>query len=321
MSAGARIAALDLGSNSLKITVAELDASGAPRVLAERSEITRVGQGLDTTGRIAPEAADRTMAGLAILVELARSFGVERIACVGTAGLRGASNAGALLARARAELGLEVEIIDGLREAELSFRGPALSYGPGPVVVADVGGRSTELVSGDAGPSARIATRVSLEIGSVRLTERFLAHDPPEPAELDALDTFLREVLAGAPAPQGGWATETRVIGVSGTVLSLLGLQLDTDEMADVVQHGEGTILLRSSVESAYEELRRRPAAERIRGTVLPEGRADVIVAGAMIVRAILDRYHAAGMIASNRGVRFGLLLELAGELGAQNAR
>lgn len=301
---GPRIAALDLGSNSLKITVAEV-FDGAPRVIEERAIITRVGEGLDKTKRVSDAAADRTLIGLRELVGLARSHGAQRIACVGTAGLRGAVNAPEFLARVREELDLEVEIIDGLREAELAFRAPAMSYGPGPIVVLDVGGRSTELVTGSG---SKIDGRTSIEMGSVRLTERFIAHDPPHDDELAALSRHVLAELSSAPAAPAG----SKLIGVSGTVMSMMGVQLDTDDMDVAVARGEGAELQLASVRAAYEDLRRKTTAERLRGTVIPPGRADVIVAGAMIIVRVMEHYGVTSMIASNRGVRWGLLYELA---------
>lgn len=302
----ARIAAIDLGSNSIKIAVAEVDpASRSPVIVGQRSLITRVGQGLDQNGFLLEEAMNRTTAGLAELVSFAQSLGAVEVACVGTAGLRGASNSAEFLERVERALGLKVEIIAGLREAELAFLGPSKAYGHGALVVVDVGGRSTELVVGQDG---RIAEKASLEIGSVRLTERFLAHDPPTDAELDGLSQHLDRVLEGAPeAPAGA-----QLVGVAGTVLSLMGLQLGTGDMSEVLERGEGRALSLDSVRQSYEALRRVTAAERIRGTVLPAGRADVIVAGAQIVAKVMSRYGVREMIASNRGVRYGLLCELA---------
>jgi exopolyphosphatase/guanosine-5'-triphosphate,3'-diphosphate pyrophosphatase len=299
-----RIAALDLGSNTIKITVAEVSKGCELNVLGESAEITRIGEKLDENKFLLPQAIERTMAGLGRLVAFARSLGAEKIGCVGTAGLRGASNAQEFLARAKAEHGLEVEIIGGLREAELAFRAPALSYGPGPLIVTDVGGRSTEVVTGSG---TGVDQRISFEIGAVRLTERFLKHDPPQAEELAALDTFLVETLRDAPNA----AQDAKLIGVSGTVTTLIGLQLDTDEMDDAVRRGEGQALKRERLEEIAAELAQKIAKDRIRGTVLPEGRADVIVAGAHIVLALMTRYQKSEMLASNRGVRYGLLAEL----------
>lgn len=297
-------AALDFGSNTLKITVAEPAPGGGLRIVEERTAVTRIGEGLDGTGRLLEPAMARTLEGLAALVEVARAHGVVDIRCVGTAGLRGAANAPVFLAEVERKLGLRVEIIDGLREAELAFRAPAEAYGPGPVVVLDVGGRSTEIV---AGAGRRIDGRVSLEIGSVRLTERFIAHDPPEASELAALRAHLDAVLGAAPPVPA----DARLVGVSGTVLSLMGVALDLDDMQATVDRGSGQVLSLEQVRAACEDLRKKTTPERVRGTVIPPGRADVIVAGALIVIATLEHYKRPGLIVSNAGVRFGLLYEL----------
>jgi exopolyphosphatase/guanosine-5'-triphosphate,3'-diphosphate pyrophosphatase len=297
------IGALDLGSNTLKITVAE-KTDGELRIVEERSVITRIGEGLDENGYVTEEAIARTMAGLSELVAAAQKRGADRIACVATAGLRGASNAGAFLSRVKAELGIDVEIIDGLREAELAFRAPSKAYGPGPIAVLDVGGRSTEIVTGEEGT---ISSRVSLEIGSVRLTERYVKSDPPKPVELERARAHLDDALKTAPAVSG----DAKLIGVSGTVLSLMGWSLDLFDMGETVAKGEGKPLSYGRVLAAFDDLSRKTTPERIRGTVIPPGRADVIVQGALIVLAVMARYQKDAMIVSNRGVRYGLLEEL----------
>ncbi|MCB9650121.1 MAG: Ppx/GppA family phosphatase [Deltaproteobacteria bacterium] len=302
-----KLAAIDLGSNTLKYTLAEVTAD-ALTVIRERAEITRIGQGLDKNGYLLDGAMERTYQVLAEVVADARTEGAEHIACVATAGMRGASNAQGFLDRVRHHLGLEIEIIHGLREAELAFRAPAAAFGPGPLLVVDVGGRSTELIYGSVDG---IVARVSLEIGGVRLTERFLPDDPPKDADLAALFAHLKEILQAAPpVPEG-----TQMVGVSGTVVSLMGAHLGYQDIQLAVAHGEGQRLARADIERLYEDLRRVPAAERIRGTVIPAGRADVIVAGAAVILAALDHYGLDGLTVSNRGVRFGLLFEHAARL------
>lgn len=299
------IAGLDLGSNTIKISVAKASGGAELEILGETARITRIGEGLDKNKKLLPEAIERTMSGLGELVAFAKGLGAEKIGCVGTAGLRGASNAPEFLERAQAEHGLTVEIIDGMREAELAFAAPALSYGPGPIIVTDIGGRSTEIVTGSG---AGIEARISLELGSVRLTERFLPSDPPTPSERAALKSYLDTAFEEAPVAD----ERSKLVGVSGTVVTLIGLQLDVDTMEEAVARGEGQPLLRAKLVEILEELAAKTTAQRIRGTVLPAGRADVIVAGATIALALMDHYEKAEMISSNRGVRYGLLYELA---------
>jgi exopolyphosphatase/guanosine-5'-triphosphate,3'-diphosphate pyrophosphatase len=299
-----KLAAIDLGSNTLKYTLAEIDSAGGLAVLDQDAEITRIGQDLDKNGYLLDAAMDRTFDALRTMVESARTNGASKIACVATAGMRGASNAPDFLRRAKDELALTVEIIGGLREAELAFKAPAAAHGEGPLLVFDVGGRSTEIIYGTWDG---IQDRVSLEIGAVRLTERFLASDPPTLEQVQALQAYVRQALKAAPTAP----STTPIIGVSGTVMSLLGLQMGIQDMGRVVSDGEGQTLSLESANQIFQDLRAKPAKARISGSVVPAGRADVIVAGAAIVLATMAHYGVPGMTVSNRGVRFGLLFEM----------
>lgn len=305
------VAAIDLGSNTVKLTVAQLSLDVASRganagfqVLSERIETTRVGEGLDRSGVLLPAAAERTLAALSAFVAHARELGAERVACVATAGLRDAQNGAEFVTRARVELNLDIEIIDGGREAELSYRAPAAMFGPGPLVVVDVGGRSTEIVTG---VGAQVHDRVSLPLGGVGLTERFLPTDPPTAAERSALERFIGTTVIAAPAA----LADATLVGVSGTVVSLLGVHLGFDDMRRVVETSDGDWLPTAAVAATIEDLARKPAAARIRGSVIPPGRADVIVAGATVLLAVCNHYRATKLRVTHRGVRFGLLTEM----------
>lgn len=301
------VAALDLGSNTVKMTVAEVGAPADLRVLYERAEVTRIGEGLDQNGYLLDVAMDRTLAELVKLAGEAKAHGATTVRAVGTAGLRGASNAGAFLARVREHTGIEVEIIDGMREAELAFRAPSSGFGPGPVAVVDLGGRSTEIIVGSAG---RIEAKVSLEVGSVRLTERCLPSDPPTDAELEDARRYFRALLEQAPA----WVEGATLVGVSGTILALLGLELHVHDAAKLAETCDGRTLHRPAVDLFFERFRKLPAAQRIVGSIIPSGRADVIVAGMLIVGELMDHYRQREMRVTGRGVRYGLLYELAAQ-------
>lgn len=329
-----RIAAIDLGSNTVKLSVAdvnhsptpresgtlntlgaphELDAKDAPvdpiTIIEERAAVTRIGERLDVTGHLQPEAIERTLSALRQFAERARALGVDKLGCVGTAGLRGAANAPSFLERVETETGIRIEIIDGLREAGLSFHAAATAYGPGEILVLDVGGRSTELILGSG---AGIEGRVSMEIGSVRLTERFVRNDPPHLDELDNVRRAVRSALSKAPAIPSNSTNQPSLIGVSGTIMSVMGVALDLDDMRQAVAEGEGQTLRLATIQAIFEDLRRKTTPERVRGTVIPEGRADVIVSGIAIMLEVLAHYGLDAMRASNRGVRYGLLQELA---------
>ncbi len=299
------VAALDLGSNTVKMTVAEVAPPASLRVIYERAEVTRIGEGLDKNGYLLDVAMERTLAELTAMAAAARQHGATTVRAVGTAGLRGASNAGTFLDRVREHTGIEVEIIDGMREAELAFRAPSSAFGPGPVAVVDLGGRSTEIIVGVAG---NIEAKVSLEVGSVRLTERCLPSDPPTDAELEAARVYFRGLLASAP----GWQEGATLVGVSGTILALLGLELNVHDAAKLAETCDGRTLHRPAVDLFYERFRHLPAAERIVGSIIPSGRADVIVAGMLIVGEIMDHYRQREMRVTGQGVRYGLLYELA---------
>ncbi|MBK8012650.1 MAG: Ppx/GppA family phosphatase [Deltaproteobacteria bacterium] len=319
-----RIAAIDLGSNTVKLTIADTNrthaASGADRyderteeilLVEECAAVTRIGQRLDATGHLEPAAIERTLVALRQFADRARALGVEKIGCVGTAGLRGASNAPSFLARVERETGIRIEIIDGLREAALSFQAAVAAYGPGALLVLDVGGRSTELILGSG---AGIEARVSMEIGSVRLTERYVRSDPPRIEELDEARRAIGTALEQAPSWTRSAVAPPRptLIGVSGTVMSVMGVALGLDDMREAVSQGEGRLLALATIQEVFDDLRQKTTPERVRGTVIPEGRADVIVCGVLIMLEVLAHYGLDAMRASNRGVRYGLLRELA---------
>ena len=299
-----KLAAIDLGSNTVKLTIADASSPAELVPIVERADFTRIGEGLDTQSYLRPEAIERTIRALTAYAQEARAVGVVRIGCVATAGLRGATNAQAFIARVQADTGITIEIIDGLREAALAYRAPAAAFGPGPLIVVDVGGRSTEIISGH-GPN--IIDRVSLEIGGVRLTERFLASDPPTLAQRQALGAHLTGALKAAPrAPQGA-----TLVGVSGTALSLMGVYRGDTDILHTVRQAEGDRLPTAAIDAILHDLARLPVAERRRGSVIPDGRADVIVAGASILLAVCQHYDVEGLRVTHRGVRFGLLYEM----------
>jgi exopolyphosphatase/guanosine-5'-triphosphate,3'-diphosphate pyrophosphatase len=292
-----KAAAIDLGSNSIKTTCAEVEGA-ALHIVIDRETITRVGEGLDRTGRLADAAIERTLHALAGDVRDARAFGAERIPCVATAGLRGAENAGVLVARAERELGIQIEVIDGEREAELAFLAVSDLY-DGPLTVVDIGGRSTEVVTGDR---RGLRQKVSLELGSVRMTERHLSSELPSDEELAAVARDIDALLLRAPELEG------ELFGVSGTALALASFELGIDDMFQIGLEGEGAVLHRSTIETAFEELRRKTPRERVRGTAIPPGRADVVVTGALILLRVLHRYRRSALKLSGRGLRHALL-------------
>jgi exopolyphosphatase/guanosine-5'-triphosphate,3'-diphosphate pyrophosphatase len=316
----ARAAAIDIGTNTVLLLVVERRMVGGASTLVpvlERAEITRLGQGVDRTRTLAPEAVERTLAVLASYADDLRRLGVERCEAVGTSAMRDAAGGPELRARARAVLGFEPRVIAGDEEARLTFLGglSGLERVAGHdephrhPLVFDIGGGSTEFILGAGRRNEpRIACATSLDVGSVRLTERHVRSDPPSADDRKALDLGIRDALdAGLnAAPWSGLAPDAiELVGVAGTLTTLAaiarkvepydgarvhGLRLGRDEIADVAARLESCSL-----------------EERCSMPGLSPKRADVIVAGARLCLAILDRFGAQTVTVSDRGVRWGL--------------
>jgi exopolyphosphatase/guanosine-5'-triphosphate,3'-diphosphate pyrophosphatase len=245
---------------------------------------------------LATAAVERALAVLRSYAEEARELGVAPHA-VGTQALREVGNAEAFLAPARAILGRDVEVVGGEREAELSWRAVRESFPDlGEALVLDVGGGSTELVTR--------TRRQSLPIGAVRLHERYLAHDPPTAQELQAVEGAIADALGGANVPRG-----LPLVGVAGTVTTLMAMHGRIDPYDPERVHR--AVLPRADVQAEIDRLRVLPIEERRRLPGLEPARADVILAGALIVAAVMDAAGADVVHVSDRGVRWGLAYEL----------
>jgi exopolyphosphatase/guanosine-5'-triphosphate,3'-diphosphate pyrophosphatase len=301
-----RCAAVDVGTNSILLTIAELDAGGAVvRVVDDRCRIERLGRGVDKNGALDEAAIARGLDAMREYGEAIRAAGAMRVAAVGTQALREARNGAAFLEPAARLLGAPVQVIGGRREAELAFTAVMRSFPElrrGPVVVCDVGGGSTELI---VGSDAAVTRLVSVPIGSVRLAERHLAHDPPTAAEAEALVRGVDDALAAFELPAG-----VPLVGTAGTVTTLASVALALQRYdADRVQ---GLRLARAEVERQLARYLALPLAERRAIVGLDAKRADVIGAGCAIIARVMARMGADTLIVSDRGIRFGVLAELA---------
>lgn len=307
-----RVASLDIGTNSVLLLVAERDRHGTIRALVERATITRLGEGVDRTRELLPAASERTLACLRdYAAEFAR-VGVDRVAAVGTSALRDARGGAEFTARAAEVLGVEPEIISGPREAALTFSGSLAGLDvprEHDVSVFDVGGGSTEIVSGrlDARGRAELGPAVSLDIGSVRLFERHVTHDPPSAAELEAVRQDVDRALEQAPVISG-----EHLVGVAGTVTTLASVALELESYDSALVHGQ--VLDRETVSRVVQRLTTTPLATRQGMRGLEPRRADVIVTGAVLVERVLAWSALPELIVSDRGVRWGLAGELLAE-------
>lgn len=307
MSAPRRIAAIDIGTNSVLLTVADAEG-GAIEIVEQFATVTRLGQDVDRTGELHSDAIARTLACLRDYRAHLDRLKVEKGKAVGTSALRDAHGGSSFIESAAQILGFAPEIISGEREAELTFLGAldGLSV-EGPSFVFDIGGGSTELILGKkTARGAHIQHGVSLNMGSVRLTERAALSDPPTSVELGRVRSEIHALLktAGFSVPTG-----TEVVGVAGTVTTLAAIVENMSSYDPNLIHGYR--LESERVSELVKRLAKMTVAERKQLPGLTPGRADVIVAGAILCEEILKFASAEALIASDRGVRFGLLAEL----------
>ncbi|MCA9716462.1 MAG: Ppx/GppA family phosphatase [Myxococcales bacterium] len=292
-------AVIDIGTNTALMLVARRRADGSLEIRDDLARITRLGEGVARTGRLAPAAIERTLAALRAHREYAARCGAA-LQAVATEGVRLASNPGDFLEPAAALLGAPIRVISGDEEAALSYRSVALEVaGDAPLRVLDIGGASTELVAG-VGPS--IASAMSHKIGSVRLTESLLAgQDPPSRDGVAAVTRAAREAFARQPLEPCA-----ALHGLAGTVTTTaaLLLELETYERARV----DGASFSREQVASLRDRLAGQTLAERVRTPCLPEGRADVIVAGVAILVAAMEHCGASTLVCRDRGLRYALI-------------
>ncbi|BDG09012.1 Ppx/GppA phosphatase family protein [Anaeromyxobacter paludicola] len=309
-----RAAAIDVGTNTVLLLVAERREDGTFAPLVERAEITRLGRGVDRTGRLDPAAIRDTVTVVAAYAAEARALGAARIACVATSAARDAANSAEFFDAARDQAGLVPEVISGDEEARLVYASAWRDFGilpgaaPGPLAVVDVGGGSTEVTFGD-GPLPR--GRQSLQVGAVRLTERHVRADPLPPAEARA----LREAAAEAMRPLAPWrgvgaAPGARLVGVAGTVTTLSAVSQGIAQYDAGRVHGAALSL--AEVERLYALLAGLTVAERARLPGMEPKRADVIVGGCAVVAESMRALGFDRLTVSDRGVRWGLLYDRA---------
>ncbi|QTE28881.1 Ppx/GppA phosphatase family protein [Pengzhenrongella sicca] len=293
-----RVAAIDCGTNSIRLLVADVDSTAGTLVdLDRRMEVVRLGAGVDRTGRIAPDALERTLDAARRYAGICAERGVERIRFVATSASRDAENRQDFVDGVLAAVGVEPEVIGGQEEALLSFRGATGALGRGhrgPYLVVDLGGGSTELVLGTTSPVAA----VSMDVGCVRLTERHLSEDPPTPAEIAAASADVAAALdaAGAVVPFGRTGT---LVGLAGTVTTVTAhaLKLKSYDPERI----DGARLPVDAVLRSCADLLGRTRAERAALPFMHPGRADVIGAGALVWSDIVARVRSDVAVAGGR--------------------
>jgi len=307
-----RVAAIDIGTNTVLLLVAEL-RDGSLVALEERATITRLGQGVDKTRALAPEAVARTNACLDEYARVIQAHGATRVGVVGTSAMRDAKGGDAVRAHVAKVLGVEARVISGDEEARVTFGGAVsgLALDAGNVAVFDIGGGSTEVVLGaidGAGNAGAIAYAHSFDVGSVRLTERYVRSDPPAPEELRAIDAELARVFAAIP-PSVRTERARAPVGIAGTVTTLAAVSMRMDPYDGARVHGHTMTL--EELRRVVGELAALPLEARRALPGLEPKRADVIVAGGLIAIAIAERLGAREVRVSDRGVRWGVAASL----------
>jgi exopolyphosphatase / guanosine-5'-triphosphate,3'-diphosphate pyrophosphatase len=319
---GMRVAAIDGGTNTTRLLVAEVQEGGRSPRLADverRLIFSRLGEGVDATGRLSPRGIKATTAAIAEFVDRSRELGAVRIRVAGTSAVREAANGKELLASVKEATGLEIEVLTGKAEAALSFAGATGDLPGGRYLVCDIGGGSTELAAGRKdgsleGPAA-LDGAVSLQLGVVRLTERHLAHDPPTPEELDRLEADIDATLQAAReelaevSEKSDLPSFAGLVGVAGTVTSLAAINLGLKHYNPKLVHGSE--LTRDDVAGLYHRLARMSLPEREALPALPPGRADVIVAGCAILTRVMARWSFPAVRVSEKDILDGLAFEL----------
>jgi exopolyphosphatase / guanosine-5'-triphosphate,3'-diphosphate pyrophosphatase len=302
-----RLAAFDVGTNSTRLLVADVEHGAVVAEHTREMVITRLGKGVDRTGHFDPAALARTLEVLAAYAGTCRRLGVEQRRLVATSATRDAADRQAFLGGVRDLLGVEAEVLTGQAEAAAAYRGATAGLtGDQPTLVVDIGGGSTELILGD-GDAGRAT--VSLEIGCVRLFERHLHTDPPTGAEVAALRTDAAAHLDRAEEALDPAAAQ-RVVGVAGTVTTLTAIALGL-EAYDPRRIHRAT-LESSDIAAIAEKLAAMTIAERAAMPVMAEGREDVIAAGALLLDELVRRFRIRQVIASETDILDGVLLGLA---------
>jgi exopolyphosphatase / guanosine-5'-triphosphate,3'-diphosphate pyrophosphatase len=307
-----RLAALDVGTNSTRLLVADVEHGRVVSEHAREMVITRLGKGVDRTGRFEPAALRRTLDVLASYADTCRRLGVERRRLVATSATRDAGNRRVFLDGVRDLLGVQAEVLTGEAEAAAAYRGATYDLdGDGRTLVVDIGGGSTELVLGPPPGIGGAQAMLSLDIGCVRLFERHLHHDPATAAEVAGLRADVATHLARVDAVLDPASAE-RVVGVAGTVTTVAAVALGLAVYDPRRIHR--AVLGAADVAAAAEKLAAMTVAERAALPVMASGREDVIAAGALLLDELVRTFAFRQVMASETDILDGVLLGLAAQ-------
>jgi exopolyphosphatase / guanosine-5'-triphosphate,3'-diphosphate pyrophosphatase len=302
-----RLASIDIGTNTILMLVADVERNGTLSVVRDEHIIARLGKGVDEHGFIQKETFQRVRRILSQLKSIADSNRVQHLAACGTSALRDAANRQEFIDFIREHLSIDIKILSGQEEAEATYLGAVSEYledsPSGEFAVLDIGGGSTELVSGTG---SNVSSAASIDIGSVRLTERILKNSPPDTTVLENAVKLVQNHLHHiSPLPSA-----TTLIGVAGTLTTLaaLDLQLKTFDKTLINR----CVLTRETIERIFQELRHLTLDQIRSYPQIHASRADILLAGILILRETLHKVNVSQIIVSDRGLRYGILLQMA---------
>jgi exopolyphosphatase/guanosine-5'-triphosphate,3'-diphosphate pyrophosphatase len=302
-----KVAAVDIGTNSTNLLI--VDGNG--QEIAREIGITRLGQGVDRTGVLAPEAIERTVAQLARYHDLLRDHDVQHVRAVATSASRDASNRDDFFDRAETALGVRPAVISGAEEGALAYRGAVSDRPAGEYrLVVDIGGGSTEFMLGDD----ELRGVTSIDVGSVRLTETHLHGDPPRAEELTNAIGAVQDLLDDVERELPGIAAHPLLLGIAGTITTIAAVEIGLPVYDPARVHG--AVLPRPAVEEVFRTLATEPLADRVHNPGLPRERADVIVGGCCVLVAMMRTWHVDQLVVSNRTLLDGVCSQLLDEFG-----
>lgn len=296
-------AVIDVGTNSVKFHVGERREDGSWRVVVDRAKITRLGEGLREGGDFAPSAIDRTVDAIADMAAEAEQHGAVAVAAVGTMGLRVARNTQGLISAVRDRCGVDLEVISGKEEARLAYMAAVAELDPAAdmLVVFDTGGGSTQFT---IGRGSEVEEQFSLDLGAVRLTEQFKLDRPVSPNDLDTTLAMVSEELGrldSLPRPDA-------LVGMGGAITNMTAVMHGLSSYdPDIVQ---GSVLRIEEVDRQIELYKSRDSDSRRQIVGLQPRRAEVILAGACVVRTVMEKLGQDALFVSDRGLRHGVLVD-----------
>jgi len=302
-----KIAIIDVGSNSIKFFLGEKNADGTLATILDQNDIARLGEGLRETGMISPDAMQRNSQAIARFAQTARANGADEIFCVGTMALRNAANTNEFIKLVKDTCDVNLTVIPGEEEARLSYLAvlSALPLSDGKLAIFDTGGGSTEFVFGTG---TIMENRFSIDLGAIRITEKHFQADPVSPADVEAALAEIDACFAGG----GVTDTVSQLVGMGGAVTSMGAVKHKmTIYDPDVIQ---GSTLTLADVEEQIEAYSTRTIEQRKEIIGLQPKRADVILAGACILKVIMRLLGVDKLTISDRGLRHGMAFDLLAE-------